>query len=187
MTVYPEGTRFAIREGTRVSVSETGVTLRHPARQETLTGLTAAQSRALRLLPDGPQTVFELASATEDTEVADLIERLADAGWLSVTVRLGYRDLYTLHPTSYPTERPRGVPWAATLSKYATLRRDSVSFLLEHPKAWCELRIHDPRLLALLDGPGSADSNVPIPIKNQFTEDLLWGGFFVGDPYTEDR
>ncbi|GAB2669354.1 hypothetical protein [Nocardia goodfellowii] len=186
MSVYPDDTRFALREGGMVLVTATEAVLRHPTRREKLTGLTDVQLRALRRLPQGPATISELARSTDDLEVAELIERLTDGGWLSVTVRVGYRDLYTLHPSGRPATRPSGVPWAATLSTYATLRRDSVSFLLEHPKAWCELRIHDPRLLALLDGPGAADSSVPIAIKTQFTEDLLWGGFFVGDPDTED-
>ncbi|WP_194817320.1 hypothetical protein [Nocardia sp. XZ_19_385] len=187
MSAYPDDTRFALREGSTVSVTAADAVLRHPTRAETLTDLTEAQSRLLHRLPQRPATLSELTSGTDDPEAADLIERLIDGGWLAVTVRVGYRDLYTLHPSGRPPARPVGVPWATTLSAYATLRRDSVSFLLEHPKAWCELRIHDPRLLALLDGPGAADSSVPIAIKTQFTEDLLWGGFFVGDPDTEDH
>ncbi|WP_201295191.1 MULTISPECIES: hypothetical protein [Nocardia] len=108
------------------------------------------------------------------------------------TVRDGGRDLYTIRSYGEPPARPStSLPaWSATLSKFAVLRRDSEGFVLEHPTSWCVLRIHDPRLLALLDGLGAADSAVPIGVKAQFADDLHWGGFFVADSdpeeYTQD-
>ncbi|MEV0252300.1 SagB family peptide dehydrogenase [Nocardia sp. NPDC050712] len=184
---YPEQTRFALREGVTCLTTPAGAVLLNPPRNEKLTGLAAGQLRALKTLNQGPSTVSDMAAGGGDAEVNRLMDRLTDGGWLSVTVRDGGRDLYTVQPFGQPAARPAAVPWAAALSKFAVLHRDSDGFVLEHPRAWCDLRIHDPRLLAILDGLGAADSTLPISVKMQFAEDLLWGGFFVADPYAEEK
>ncbi|MEV6273970.1 SagB family peptide dehydrogenase [Nocardia sp. NPDC051832] len=184
---YPEQTRFALREGVTCLTTPAGAVLLNPPRNVKLTGLAAGQLQALKTLNQGPSTVAEMASGASDAEVNGLMDRLTDGGWLAVTVRDGGRDLYTLRPFGQPSARPTAVPWAAGMSKFAVLHRDSEGFVLEHPKAWCDLRIHDPRLLAILDGLGAADSTLPIAVKTQFAEDLLWGGFFVADPSAEER
>ncbi|MFC9892479.1 SagB family peptide dehydrogenase [Nocardia sp. NPDC127579] len=183
--VYPEQTRFALREGVTCVTVPTGAVLLNPPHNEKLTGLGAAQVQALKSLNQGPATLSEM---TVEDGVGELLDRLTDGGWLAVTVRDGGRDLYTIRPFAQAPARPAHVrTWSATLSKFAVVHRDSEGFVLEHPLAWCDLRIHDPRLLALLDGTGAADIDLPYSIKNQLTEDLLWCGFFVADPEDEDR
>ncbi|WP_228829425.1 hypothetical protein [Nocardia beijingensis] len=62
----------------------------------------------------------ELSAAADSDDVGELIGRLADGGWLSVTVRDGGRDLYTIRPFGRPAPRPdTPLPWSATLSKFA--------------------------------------------------------------------
>ncbi|MEV6427910.1 SagB family peptide dehydrogenase [Nocardia sp. NPDC051463] len=185
---YPDQTRFALRDGVTCLTTPAGAVLLNPPRNEKLTGLAAGQLQALKTLNRGPATVSEMTAAAGGDDVAGLMDRLADGGWLAVTVRDGGRDLYTIRPFGRPAPRPTTpVPWSATLSKFAVLHRDSRGFVLEHPRAWCDLRIHDLRLLALLDGLGAAEVNVPIAVKSQFTEDLHWCGFLVRDEDAEDR
>ena len=43
------------------------------------------------------------------------------------------------------------------LWKFVVLHRDSDGFVLENPLAWCDVRIHDTRLLVLLDGDANND------------------------------
>ncbi|MFE7796318.1 SagB family peptide dehydrogenase [Nocardia sp. NPDC057440] len=185
---YPDQTRFALRDGVTCLTTTAGAVLLNPPRDEKLVGLAAGQIQALETLNRGPATVSEMSAAAGGDDVAGLMDRLADGGWLSVTVRDGGRDLYTVRPFGQPAPRPTTpLSWSATLSTFAVLHRDSKGFVLEHPRAWCDLRIHDPRLLALLDGPGAADANLPVGVKAQFAEDLHWCGFLVSDADAEDR
>ncbi|MEV0293173.1 SagB family peptide dehydrogenase [Nocardia sp. NPDC050710] len=185
---YPDQTRFALRDGVTCSTTPVGTVQLNPPHNQQLTDLTAGQLQALKTLNRGPATVSEMAAVAGGDDVAALMDRLADGGLLSVTVRNSGRDLYTIRPFGQPAPRPAtSLPWSATLSKFAVLHRDSEGFVLEHPRAWCDLRIHDPRLLALLDGLGAADANLPIAVKSQFAEDLHWCGFLVPDADAEDR
>lgn len=185
---YTNETRFALREGATCVTVPTGAVLLNPPHNQKLTGLGTAQVQALKMLNQGPSTLGELAERSGDGSVGELVEQLTDGGWLSVTLRDGGRDLYTIRPFGRPAPRPRTpLPWSATLSKFAVLHRDAEGFVLEHPRSWCDLRIHDPRLLALLDGPGAADADLPVAVKAQFADDLHWCGFAVPDAETEER
>lgn len=70
-------------------------------------------------------------------------------------------------------------PRSFALSKFAVLHRDSEGFVLEHPLAWCDVRIHDSRLLVLLDGPAADASGVPSAVTSRFIEDLHWCGILT--------
>ncbi|MFC4124696.1 SagB family peptide dehydrogenase [Nocardia rhizosphaerae] len=178
---YPSQTRFALRAGVTCLTTPAGAVLLNPPHNVKLTGLGAGALQALKTLNQGPATAAEMATAAAGDDITGLMRKLTDDGWLAVTVRDGGRDLYSIRPFAEPAPRP-AVPlpsWSATLSKFAVLHRDSQGFVLEHPRAWCDLRIHDPRLLALLDGPMAADSPVPATVKSQFMADLQWCGFLV--------
>ncbi|WP_067861045.1 nitroreductase family protein [Nocardia shimofusensis] len=185
---YSEQTRYALCDGVTFTTTSAGASLYAPPRNVELTDLADGQILALRTLNQGPKTVSEIAAQAGGADVAPLLEQLADGGWLAVTIRDGGRDLYTIRPFDRPAPRPtHPLPsWSATLSKFAVLHRDCEGFVLEHPRSWCTLRIHDPRLLALLDGLGSADANIPIAVKTQFADDLHWCGFLVADDRTEE-
>ncbi|MGY2030837.1 SagB family peptide dehydrogenase [Nocardia gipuzkoensis] len=185
---FSDQTRLALRAGATCLTTPAGAVLLNPPHNEKLTGLAKGQLLALKTLNRGPATVAELSQAANGDDVAELMARLAAGGWLSVTVRDGGRDLYSVHPFGTPRPQPDSRPaWSATLSKFAVLHRDSDGFVLEHPLSWCDVRIHDPRLLALLDGPGAADSTLPIAVKTQFADDLFRCGFLVADPDAEER
>ncbi|PXX66647.1 SagB-type dehydrogenase family enzyme [Nocardia tenerifensis] len=185
---YPDQTRYALREGVTCLTTPAGALLLDPARNEQLSGLGSGLLQALRTLNEGPATVSQLSDGGGGGEVAGLMERLTDGGWLSVTVRDGGRNLYSIRPFGQPPARPATrLPWRATLSKFAVLHRDSDGFVLEHPLSWCEVRIHDPRLLSLLDGFGAAESPLPASMKSQFAADLHWCGFLVTDPDEEEQ
>jgi SagB-type dehydrogenase family enzyme len=74
-----------------------------------------------------------------------------------------------------------------TLSKFAVLHRDSEGFILEHPLAWCDLRIHHPGLLVLLDGPGQGNHGLPAALAAQFIEDLHWCGILLPAGAEDDK
>ncbi|MFI6171693.1 SagB family peptide dehydrogenase [Nocardia sp. NPDC051052] len=185
---YPDQTRYALRAGVTCLTTSAGATLLYPPRNEQLSGLGLGQLQALRTLNRGPATVSQLSDGSGTDDVAGLMDRLTDGGWLSVTVRDGGRNLYSIQPFGQPPPRPvTRLPWRATLSKFAVLHRDSDGFVLEHPLSWCDVRIHDPRLLSLLDGFGAAESPLHVSIKSQLAADLHWCGFLVADPDEEER
>jgi SagB-type dehydrogenase family enzyme len=183
---YGDQTRFAFRSGVTCLTTPTGAVLLNPPRSETLSRLTAGQLNALKALNLRPATLSELSRTSPGTEIGILMNRLAACGWLTVTVRDGEKDLYSIVPCGIPPTRPAPSSRPAALSKFAVLRRDSTSLVVEHPLSWCDLRIHDSRLLVLIDGPRPDGSGLPAAIASQFVEDLYWCGILVpaGD---EDR
>lgn len=172
---YPDQTSYAFRSGVTCLTTPAGAVLLNPPRSEKLTRLTPGQLHALKTLNAGPATIAELSAGGD---VGALIDQLTAGGWLTVTVRDGARELYSLLPFGRPTARPESPsPDTTTLSKFAVLHRDSQGFVLEHPLGWCDLRIHEPALLPLLDGPLPAEPPVPAMVAAQFVDDLHWGGF----------
>ncbi|UFS95373.1 SagB family peptide dehydrogenase [Nocardia huaxiensis] len=199
MSTHPEHTRYALRPGVTCLTVPGGAVLLNPPHKQQLKGLDAAQSQALKTLNRGPSTVADMTGDGETATVATLLDRLAGEGWLTVTVRDGDRDLYTLRPFATPPARPaevadvgsagsagRPAGSTAVLSKFAVIHRDSDGIVLEHPTSWCDLRIHDPRLLALAGGANPSELGLPEAVSSQLSADLLWGGFAVADPAAED-
>lgn len=177
---YPDQTRFAFRSGVTCVTTPAGAVLLNPPRSEKLASLTADQLQALKTLNLGPATVLEMSTPARRNDVVTLIDRLTAGGWLTVAIRDGGRDLYSIVPFGQPAPRPAPLsPRPAALSKFAVLHRDSEGFVLEHPLAWCDLRIHDPGLLVLLDGPGGDNQGLPAAVASQFIEDLHWCGILL--------
>lgn len=172
---YPGQSTYAFRSGVTCLTTPAGAVLLNPPRSEKLTRLSPGQLRALKTLNAGQATIAELS---DSSDVGALVARLTAGGWLTVTVRDGSRELYSILPFGQPAARPESLsPDTTTLSKFAVLHRDSTGLVLEHPLGWCDLRIHDPSLLALLDGPVPADPPVPAAVAAQFVDDLHWCGF----------
>ena len=179
---YPDQTRFAFRSGVACVTTPAGAVLLNPPHNEKLTRLAPGQLRALKTLNLGPATFSDLTGTTQPETTGDvggLIDQLTAGGWLTVTVCDDGQDLYTILPFGRPPPRPARVSRSAALSKFAVLHRDAGSFVLEHPLAWCDLHIHDPRLLVLLDGPGADGPGVPPAVASQFIDDLHWCGMLA--------
>ncbi|TLG03826.1 SagB/ThcOx family dehydrogenase [Nocardia cyriacigeorgica] len=179
---YPDQTRFALRDGVTCVTTASGAVLLNPPDNRKLTGLTESQLQALKQLSQGSVTLDEQTGE----DAGALMSELADAGWLTVTIRDGGREQYTIRPFTRPPARPQTPPPGSwVLSKFAVLHRDREGFLLEHPMSWGDLRVHDPRLLAALDGPGA--TGVAREVLDRLAQDLFWGGFLVDDAAAEDR
>nr|VTP04423.1 Nitroreductase family protein [Mycobacterium riyadhense] len=185
---YPNQTRFAFRPGVTCLTTPAGAVLLNPPRSEKLTRLSPGQLRSLRALNLGPATPSEMSTAADGNDVGTLIEHLATAGWLTVTVRDDATDLYSIVPVGQPPARPAPpTPRSVTLSKFAVLHRDSGGLVLEHPLGWCDIRIHDSRLLVLLDRPASVGTDLPTAAASQFIEDLRWSGLLVASGVEDAR
>ncbi|MFC9993603.1 SagB family peptide dehydrogenase [Nocardia sp. NPDC127526] len=179
-------TRYALRPGVTCLTIPGGAVLLNPPHNEKLTGLAPAQIQALKTLNRGPSTLSEMTGGTESAEVATLLDRLAAGGWLTRTIRDGDRDLYTVRPFATPPAVPAGSASTAVLSKFTVIHRDSEGLVLEHPTSWCDLRIHDPRLLALAAGSTPSELGLSEEISAQLAADLHRGGF-TADLATEDH
>jgi SagB-type dehydrogenase family enzyme len=187
-STYPDQSSFAFRPGVTCVATPAAAILLNPPRSQKLPRLAPGQLRALKALNLGPATVSELAGTAASASAGDvpgLIHRLVADGWLTVTVRDDGHNLYTILPFGRPTPRPAGASISTVLSKFAVLHRDSDGFVLEHPLAWCDLRIHDARLLVLLDGQATEGSGLPPAVAEQFIEDLRWCGMLI-PPGAED-
>jgi SagB-type dehydrogenase family enzyme len=179
---YVDQTRFAFGSGVTCLTTADGAVLLNPPRSEKLVRLTTGQLRALKTLNIRAATVTELSASTrEERDVIALMDRLATGGWLTLTASDAGRDLYSIVPFGPPGPRPEPLASrSVVLSKFAVLHRDSVGLVLEHPLGWCDLRIYDPRLLILLEGPAEHELGLPTAIASQFVEDLRWCGLLVG-------
>ncbi|MFP1153710.1 SagB family peptide dehydrogenase [Mycobacterium sherrisii] len=181
---YPVQTRFAFRTGVTCVTTSTGAVLLDPPHSEKLAKLAPGGLQALKTLNSGPATLSEMSTSAELDEVGALLDRLAAAGWLTITVRDQGRDLYSVVPFARPASRPPGGPPAQSvqplvMSKFAVLHRDSAGFVLEHPLGWCDVRIHDANLLALLDGSIPDRHGVTGAVAAQFLRDLRWSAILV--------
>jgi SagB-type dehydrogenase family enzyme len=177
--VYPEETRYSFRPGVTCLTTPAGAVLLAPPRSAKLTGLTPGQIQLCKTLNLGPATASGL-SAAAGADTGALLQRLAADGWLTLTVRDGAGDRYSLLPFGAPTPAPGPPPEDPVLSKFAVLHRDTDGFVIEHPLSWCDIAVHDARLLALLDPCAAASDGVPAPVAERFVADLHRCGFLVG-------
>ena len=189
---YPDQTRFAFRPGVTCVTTPTGAVLLNPPRSQKLPRLTAGQLAALKMLNLGPANLSGLSGLTEisapGSDVATLIAQLVAGGWLTVTVREADKDRYSILPFGRPPPVPVPTPSAA-LSKFAVLHRDSAGLVLENPRGWCDVRIHDAHLLVLLDEQVCDSPELQPALAARFVQDLHWSGMFVsvGPDSAEDR
>ncbi len=186
--ITADQTRLTLRAGATCVTTPVAAVLLDPPAKQKLAGLSKGELLTLRTLNKGPATIAELTEAAGGAPVTALLDRLVTEGWLAVTVRESGRDLYSVAPFARPKpDAPTVAAGSGTLSKFAVLHRDRDGFVLEHPLSWCDVRVHDARLLALLDGPDAADSGLSAEVRTRFTEDLLRLGFLVADPEIEEK
>jgi SagB-type dehydrogenase family enzyme len=155
---------------------------------------SAGQRAVLRSLADGARTWEDLcAVAAEhdgDRGPADLVpflDQLRARGWLAITVTSGGRPVHTMEPLRPPPPAP---PTAETeaglvLSRFAVLHRDGDGLVLESPRAWCDIRVHDPRALGALGGPTGSGA-LRLDVERRLRRDLRWAGLVVPEGGPED-
>jgi SagB-type dehydrogenase family enzyme len=160
---------------------------------ENLGQLSAGQRSVLRRLAGERLTREEICHTccAEDGMPGDrraerLVDRLRAGGWLTIGVRFEGRDVYTVRPLRRPP--PRTARWDHTgrgvLSRFAVLRRDEASLVLESPRAWCEIALHGRSALAALNVLGEnatmcGDRERPSELEQRLMDDLVWAGMVV--------
>jgi SagB-type dehydrogenase family enzyme len=137
---------------------------------------TDSQRALLARLAAGPATVAELAAAAVEP-VAEPLARWQADGWLDITTRSGHRPAYRIRPFRRPPPAPDlPRPEALVLSRFAVVRRDEPDLLIESPRAWCDVQLHDPALLStILDAPVPAGD----ALADRLAYHLWWAGMLV--------
>jgi SagB-type dehydrogenase family enzyme len=123
-------------------------------------------------------------------EIERLLDQLRAGGWLHITVLRDDRALYTIEPYRRPPQpRPLGSRAGLTLSRFAVMRRCDDDLLIESPRSWCAVRVHDADVIALLGaviGTRSQEDGVSPPLLDRLLSDLHWGMMLVASPGEED-
>ena len=170
---------YGFRPGASCMTAPGGVAVLLPDKQR-LTGLSPEQIRLLKALGREP-VLLDPA----DTRVGPLLDQLVAAGLLTVTVRSAGMNLYSLLPFAPPPPRDTaGATTPITLSKFAVVHRIDGRCVAEHPMSWCDIEIHDGRVLAAIGGLSATGELAP-DVLSRLAGDLGWAGF-VAEPRTEN-
>jgi SagB-type dehydrogenase family enzyme len=162
---------------------------------ESLGRLSAGVHTVLRCLVDREHTRDELVAIAQERDgdpgaegVARLLDQLRVGGWLKITVAYQGRALYTLDPLRPPPAPQQVVVESSrVLSRFALLRRDDEGLLLESPRAWCDIRVHDPAVLGVLGSPADPQASaLPAEAAHRVIHDLCWAQMAVPTPNPED-
>ena len=161
---------------------------------ESLGRPSAGAHTVLRCLADREHTHDELVAVAEEQDgdlgvegVARLLGQLRAGGWLKITVTYQGRALHTLEPLRPPPPPSQEVCSAPVLSRFALLRRDDEGLLLESPRAWCDIRVHDPAVLSVLGSLADPEAGaLPAEVAHRVIHDLCWARMAVPTPNTED-
>jgi SagB-type dehydrogenase family enzyme len=174
---------YALRPAVHSVTERDGrVTLVAWPRSKALGRLSADQSAALRALAAGPQPLAHLAG--DDEKVGGFLRGLLDGGWLSVLVRHGERRLYTIQPFGTPPARPP-VRRGGGLSKFTVVRRHRGRLLMENPRSWCCVELHDPGVFGLVGGL-APQPPLPEEVAARVMTDLHWTGCTLANPEAEE-
>ncbi|MBB4934490.1 SagB-type dehydrogenase family enzyme [Lipingzhangella halophila] len=143
-----------LRDGVDAATSESGeVYLVRWPHSRALGVLSTPQRGVLRRLASHQCTRDELRreAGAPPGELDGLVERLRDGGWLRVTATADDAPLYTVEPlrAAPPSDAEYHLPHAA-LSRFATLAPDGDHLVLAAPEGACDIRLHDPRVLAVV-------------------------------------
>ncbi|WP_307829909.1 SagB family peptide dehydrogenase [Antrihabitans stalagmiti] len=178
---------YSFRPGATCVTTPRAAILLAPPHKEKLPGVTPAQLQALKTLNLGPATLDDLSPTGADADVDTLVGSLAERGWLAITVRFDGTDLYTIRPFATPPARPEFVEEERTLSKFTIMRRDKNNIVAENPLSWCDIDIHDPRVLEVVSGLASpAEPALPDDVSARLAADLKWARHTVVDAESED-
>src|SRR5262249_1254299 len=160
---------------------------------ESLGPLSTGAHTVLRCLADREHAHDELVAVAEEQDgglgaegVARLLGQLRAGGGLKITVASQGRALYTLEPLRSPPPPPQQevVQSAPVLSRFALLRRDDDGLLLESPRSWCDIRVHDPAVASVLAGLADPRASalpefLPAEAARRVIRDLCWARMAV--------
>jgi SagB-type dehydrogenase family enzyme len=170
--------------------------LLHRSASERLGVLTELQGSVLRQLADSECSVESLRECARGRggvgEVDELLRTLRLGGWLHITVIGDKRPAYTIEPYRRPAApSPDDHAGTLVLSRFAIMRRSGPDLLVESPRSWCAIRVHDPDVVAALatftrPGAGTDGLPLPIPLARRLLADLAWAAIVVEAPGDED-
>ncbi|MEV6034004.1 SagB family peptide dehydrogenase [Nonomuraea sp. NPDC052116] len=127
--------------------------------------------------PDKRALLRHLSAGLPDRETHDdLVQQLLRQGWLSITVEQRGHPLYTLRPHRPPPAPPPQQPAAKLcLSRFALITKQNATMVVDSPRSWCALLVHDPQTLATLAGLPANQDDVP----DHLLKDLVWARLAV--------
>jgi SagB-type dehydrogenase family enzyme len=189
-----------LRPGVYRAVDRSGQEyLLHRSSSQLLGKLTETQRSVLRQLAEGEYPRDSLQENTRgrnrDSDIDEpgsLLHQLRAGGWLHITVFDGDRPAYTIEPHRSPATSPPDDPEAdLMLSRFAVMRRNGSDLVIESPRSWCVIRVHDPNVMATLAafiGPRSMAKreSVPAPLAQRLRSDLTWATMLVEVSGDED-
>jgi len=171
----------------------------HRSASQRLGRLTELQRTVVRQLAESERVDESLRADARDhggdrgeEELEELIRQLRTGGWLYVTVLHNDRPAYTVEPYRRPADPPAGKRGAAlVLSRFAVMHRSGAGLLVESPRSWCAVRLHDPDVVAALatyttPQAGTDGGPLPVPLAERMLFDLTWATMLVETPGDED-
>jgi SagB-type dehydrogenase family enzyme len=182
----PDETLWQLRPGVYSVIDDGTLRLTLLQRGEVFGPVTEARRAALRLLAERRCADIELIELTRQRDDAadglpEFLAALRTGGWLMATVRASGSPMYTVQPVGRPAPEPAALPHELMLSRFALIRREA-EFVVQSPRAWGELRIHDPRVMAAiaaLAGPTPTlrpPGGLPPEVAARLLRDLYWLG-----------
>jgi SagB-type dehydrogenase family enzyme len=176
--------------------------LLHRSASQQLGTLTQTQRDVLHRLAGSECPAESLRAIARDAGgdagvagLGSLLDRLRSGGWLHITVIGGDGPAYTIQPHRRPGPLPPGdCQVGLVLSRFAVMHRTGADLLIESPRSWCSIAVHDPGVMGVLaaftrpwaaasaEGPGS----LPAPLARRLLSDLTWATLVVQVPGEED-
>lgn len=191
-TAYPELLR--LRPGVYRGVDRSGreYLLARSASQQ-LGRPTEIQRDVLRRLAEkecSSQSLLAIASgdgADSVPEVDSLLRSLRAGGWLQITVIGDDGPAYTIRPYRQPGSEPSNLHSAnLVLSRFAVMRRDDADLIIESPRSWCSIVVHDPSMVGALAAFSRPRAGLPAGLARRLLSDLTWAAMVVEAPGNED-
>jgi SagB-type dehydrogenase family enzyme len=172
------------------------VYLLHRTASQQLGTLTGTQRDVLDRLAESAcssESLREIAHGGGETaaaELASLLEGLRVGGWLQITVIGDGGPAYTVQPHRRPWPTPASDLQAdVVLSRFTVMRRGGDGLIVESPRSWCSIAVHDPRVMgavaALARPCAAAPGPLPAPLAGRLLSDLSWAGMVVAAPEEE--
>lgn len=147
-----------------------------PPRHISLGVLSSTQEELLNELARD----FQLVPTNQDPivpEAVELLNELQGDGWLSIRCEFDRSPIYTVRPYGKPPEYPTGSLTGLILSKFCVIRQHRGEVVIENPRGWCDIVVHDTRVLSIAFDLPSTDLSDEVTAT--VIRDLRWAGCLV--------